>query len=738
MRTFLGGAILIMLALTADPGVHPVSGARSANSPLPAAAQGAVFQVSPRGNNRWSGRLAAPNAKGTDGPFATLGRARDAVRQAKSRHGAVTVYLHGGNYEISEPVVFRPEDSGSPGAPVTYAASPSDSGPPVLNGGRIITGWQAGQNGLWVAQIPDLKQGQWFPHQFFANGQRRHRASSPVSGFANMQGEISMDNQATFHMAGNDIGPDDVQDGVEALALDKWLDFRASVVSVNGQMVTLSRRPHVLMNQPDLRYRFENVRSGLSAEGSWFVSRREGAIYYHPMTGENPNLVEAVASFIPQMIRLEGSGPGSIHDIVFRGLTISYSDWTAPAPGSPNHQSDADLPAAVEIRGGHSITFDHCTFSHIGFYALDFNHGAKSNQIVNNEMSDLGAGGLKIGEANGDVHPRGGNPTNRRANRGGFGRWSGFGQQRPANGGPQVPVGSTNPADYKYGAEFPRSDAETCSGNTISGNRIHDIGMAFPGAGGIWIGQSYGNTISHNDVFNTYHAAISVGWSWVLTASAAHDNIIEFNNVYNLGQGLMSDIGGIYLLGAQPGTVVRNNVVHDVYAYAGQYGYGGWGIYLDAMTNQVLVRDNLVYRTKEGAIHLNFGQNNTITNNIFALGDRDQIRRSHGAPEISLIVEHNIVYWNSGPMFMTFLDQGTYQFDYNLYYCTCGHVEMSGPHGPRMSYRDWQDKGQDAHSVIADPMFVDPEHGNFTLRSGSPASQIGFKPFDYSSAGAGR
>jgi hypothetical protein len=103
--------------------------------------------------------------------------------------------------------------------------------------------------------------GNWFPHQFFINGQRHHRASSPLSGFANMQGELSMSDHAQFRMAGNDISPDDVQDGVEELSLDKWLDFRAGVVGVDGQTVTLSRRPHGLMNQPDLRYRFENVRS---------------------------------------------------------------------------------------------------------------------------------------------------------------------------------------------------------------------------------------------------------------------------------------------------------------------------------------------------------------------------------------------------------------------------------------------------------------------------------------------
>ena len=39
-----------------------------------------VLYVSVQGNDAWSGRLPEPNAAKTDGPFATLERARDAIR----------------------------------------------------------------------------------------------------------------------------------------------------------------------------------------------------------------------------------------------------------------------------------------------------------------------------------------------------------------------------------------------------------------------------------------------------------------------------------------------------------------------------------------------------------------------------------------------------------------------------------------------------------------------------------
>jgi hypothetical protein len=116
MRTFLGGVILTVLAMTANSGHSSLLAAPgSASQPPPVVAAGTVFHVSPQGNDRWSGRVAAPNAKGTDGPLATLSRARDPVRNAKSSRGAVTVYLHGGNYEIPEPVHFPTRRFGSAG-----------------------------------------------------------------------------------------------------------------------------------------------------------------------------------------------------------------------------------------------------------------------------------------------------------------------------------------------------------------------------------------------------------------------------------------------------------------------------------------------------------------------------------------------------------------------------------------------------------------------------------------------
>ena len=85
----------------------------------------ADFYISPAGNDAWTGTLADPDTNGTDGPFATLERARDAVRELKkSRTGDIVVLVREGVYQLEETLVFGLEDSGEPGSTITYAAYP--------------------------------------------------------------------------------------------------------------------------------------------------------------------------------------------------------------------------------------------------------------------------------------------------------------------------------------------------------------------------------------------------------------------------------------------------------------------------------------------------------------------------------------------------------------------------------------------------------------------------------------
>ena len=91
---------------------------------LSACATAATVYVSPAGNNQWSGSIARPNAQGTDGPVATLDRARDILRQRKpSAPEERRVVIADGRYQLLQPFVLTPDDSG-----VAYEAAPGASG----------------------------------------------------------------------------------------------------------------------------------------------------------------------------------------------------------------------------------------------------------------------------------------------------------------------------------------------------------------------------------------------------------------------------------------------------------------------------------------------------------------------------------------------------------------------------------------------------------------------------------
>jgi hypothetical protein len=207
-------------------------------------------------------------------------------------------------------------------------------------------------------------------------------------------------------------------------------------------------------------------------------------------------------------------------------------------------------------------------------------------------------------------------------------------------------------------------------------------------------------------------------------------------------------MGGIYTLGVSPGTVIRNNHIHDVDANH----YGGWGIYHDEGSTHLLVENNVVHHTKFAPFNIHFAKEVTVRNNIFALGKLEQASRGRAEPHKSVFFENNIVYWREGELLSknwkdvpyTFhahpKDKSgtqsltdTFEFDWNLYFNpTKTRDEVTWAGG---TWAEWQKRGKDRHSQYADPLFVNPEQGDFTLRSESPALALGFQPIDLSQVG---
>ncbi len=457
-----------------------------------------VFYVSVDGDDAWTGTLPDPARDESDGPFATLERARDAIRALKEDgklNQPVTIYVRKGKYTLSAPFVLTPEDSGSAHTPITYAAYPGDE--PVFSGGREILGWKKGPGDLWITHVPGVKEGAWYFRQLFVDGKRRVRARTPNDGFFLIDGPSSQDKPFQLKYRENEIKKEWVNSGeVEAIALLAWAELRMQIKSIDetNHIITLSGDPRPSNRENNARYYMENAPQFLDSPGEWYLDRTTGTLSYWPLPGEVMNHVEAAAPVLQQLVLFKGDPANgkTIHNISLCGLTFSHTDWTLAETGYADTQAAWDIPAAVSGDGVTACRIEQCRFIHLGNYALEFAKGCKHNQIIGNEMTDLGAGGIKIGEIT---------------------------------------------------ARQPQQ--ERTEHNLISDNHIHDIGIVYPAAIGVWIGKSSGNRIAHNHIHDTYYSGLSIGWTWGYQENTnTHHNIIEYNLVHDIGRRMLSDMGG--------------------------------------------------------------------------------------------------------------------------------------------------------------------------------------------------
>jgi hypothetical protein len=653
-----------------------------------------TIYVSPRGQDAWSGRRATPG--GGDGPVASLRGARDAVRRLKATGttGPIHVVFASGIYRMGTPVEFTPEDSGSPESPIVYEAAPKAT--VVLSGGRPITGLQAGTDGVWRTTLPEVAVGRWKFDQLWVNGLRAVRARTPKQFYHYMRGKVPYghdpmtDREAALPGQAFVADPADIAAlaplskealrNVVVVVYHSWEISRHRIAGIDprkGIIYLTGPAPWNFMEwAPSQRYHIENLPSALTEPGEWTLEG-DGTLAYMPRAGEDLKSAEIVAPVSEQFVLISGTVAAPVRNLTFRNLRFEHGQYVLPQEGHGDTQAAVSFPAVIQADFAHDLRIESCEVAHAGVYGVWFRRGCTGCTLEHSYLHDLGAGGVRIGET--EIRPEG---------------------------------------------------PDTTSHCTVSNCILRQCGRIDYGAIGVWIGQSGDNQIVHNDIGNQFYTGVSTGWTWGYAPGLAKRNIVEYNRIHDIGQGVLSDMGGVYTLGLSEGSSVSHNLIHEVYSYD-HYGAGGWGLYNDEGSTGITLEDNLVYHVKTGAYHQHYGMNNLVRNNILALSMNGQLQRSRVEDHLSFTLERNIIYYDRDPLLNGSWNDANVKLDHNLYWNASGNpVLFNGK-----TLEQWQATGKDEGSIVANPEFVNPSAGDFRLKPGSPAAKIGFVPFDYTQAG---
>jgi len=642
----------------------------------------ADFFVLPYGNDAWSGTLDCPNASYTDGPFASIAKAQEAVRSQAGK--AITVMLRDGTYYLPLSATspgslnFTSQDSGTSAAPIIWENYPGET--PVVSGGIPISGspqlgfWNQVSGNLW--QLPMPSNVQPFEYMFY-EGERRLRSrlqsSSGVGYYMNGQSCVSSQtgqavstsfcNLGTFLRVAAEVPPTganatcpSVSNGTQSKCLDRFQYNPNDPVTAwsnlhpgdsNPCNATVSSNYPVGDIEVDL---FEAWTTEVMRVNC--VDQTNHIIYFTGSTPAGANQLydyygpTAGHRYMVENTRDAFDSAQSAGQTGVWFLDRSLTPWTLNYLANSGENPNNDLVVIPQISpvsptGGSllsAVNLSYVTFLGITFEMDDFLPPAAGFNNDENGESTLPA--AVDCESCQNVTFNG--ITVRHTSASGIQIASTSG----SHGTPATNDTIENSAFYDIGdsgihiGHSPQSSdvaASVVQTITVENNIIQGYSRVFADGEGIAQGNGHDISYLHNDINDGYHAGISIcldGCPSVGFTANGTNVISQYNHIWNVMQGITADGGALYYnigqaVGAGLGNKIENNLVHDVSdssiidsGVAGS-GYGGEGIYLDNQSAGVDVESNVVYRVSASALYETEGPGsgqpaNTFNNNILA------------------------------------------------------------------------------------------------------------------------
>lgn len=507
-------------------------------------------------------------------PFATPHRAVEELTKVAEVHpdADVQIVFADGTYRIDRPIVLKPKDVPANGS-VTFAAEGGAA--PTISGGIEVAGWTDAGEGIWQAPLPEVfrqaneGRGSPLPRELFVGEKRRPRARHPNEGFFRIDAALP-DRRSGFTFVAGDL-PQEWTGGGELVFLHDWSISRIDVKSVDHASRTLtvaypigSSAPHYAIDNFEThpRYFVENHPAFFDAPGEWLIDAAAGKILYRPREGETLESFRATLPLATSLFEARGDDASPMKNVRLQGLAFEHCAWPLPAQGYAEGQATyydqrdgaatrsmrRFVPCAVAFEQAEDCTIADCRFAHLGGGGVSFGGRSKRCRIEDSIVEDVSGNGVMIGE----------------------------------DGARRV----------DSDVWWKKAPEQAATKNVLARCRIERCGQQFFGAVAVWVGIAAENEISHNLIANHPYTGVSVGWIWDPTPSPAANNVVSDNHIHTVMQTL-SDGGGIYTLGRQPGSKFLRNVIHDVPLNAGRAESNG--MFLDEGTDQTLIAENVIY-----------------------------------------------------------------------------------------------------------------------------------------------
>jgi Right handed beta helix region len=684
-QQYLCGMIVLLLLA---PCTTPL--ARAAASPN-------AIEVAPDGNDA-----------ATAGAVATLERAVEIAR-ARPADQPRRIVLRHGVFTLSRTLQLTAADSG-----LSIEAAPDQH--PVLRGGRSVTGFVPWKGSILKAKLAMPGDAKVAVRQLFFNGQRQHLARFPNfdpdnpygGGWSYVDGQrvsiyapLPDESKSRFHYKPQDVHDWSRPGEAEVFIFPRynWWNnlLRVRAIDPAAHTIDLSGEASYTIRPGD-RYFVQNVLEELAAPGEWYFDRRDDTLYFWPPAPIRADNLDAVCvPTIENMIDARGAS-----DIRIAGLTLECADGNA-----------------VALTDCTGCRVERCTIRNVGAHADSGNaavkiEGGHDCVVAGNDIYGVGGDGIFL------------------------------------SGGDRKTL--------------------TPSNHAADNNYIHNTGVYYKQGVGVQL-HGVGNRATHNLIHDTPRMGILF---------MGNNLLLEFNHIRHVKLET-ADTGAVYTGGrdwiSSRGTVIRYNYFHDSLGF----GRGGdstgdwesphfsWGVYLDDNTGGVDVIGNVIARCQRALVHLHNGRDNHIENNILIDGTQQQfecngwratdaswtdllpsmtagyeltkgqpawrtMRGMTTAPAQSVLPDGMIMTGNTFRRnIVLYHDPAAklYQLNSNvpLDHLNCDENIIWRPNPPvAAELEQWKARGLDRHSVLADPLLVDPAHDDYHLRADSPAVKLGFEP----------